>query len=186
MADFKSAFQRLLPVEGGYVNNPRDNGGETYKGISRKFWPQWEGWKIIDALKREPGFPGNLANHQDLKELIAKFYYENFWLRINGDKIIVQEIADELFDTAVNMGVNVSIEFVQTALNLLNRNQKNYKDIAIDGILGKETIKLLNEFVEVEILLRAINALQASRYIKICELHPDQEEFFRGWLKRAS
>ena len=38
----------IYKSEGGYANMEGDSGGETYKGISRKWFPKWEGLKIID------------------------------------------------------------------------------------------------------------------------------------------
>ena len=60
MADFKKALTETLRHEGGYVNDPKDPGGETYKGISRKNHPDWEGWNIIDEKKILSSFPINL------------------------------------------------------------------------------------------------------------------------------
>lgn len=37
--NFDAAFERLLGHEGGYVDNPRDPGGETKYGISRRSYP---------------------------------------------------------------------------------------------------------------------------------------------------
>lgn len=41
MAEFNIAFQKTLTHEGGYVNDPEDSGGETYKGISRNNHKNW-------------------------------------------------------------------------------------------------------------------------------------------------
>ena len=48
MAIFNSAFQITMGNEGGYANNPADSGGETYKGIAKNYWPNWEGWTAVD------------------------------------------------------------------------------------------------------------------------------------------
>ena len=56
MADFNQAFQLVIAHEGGYVNDPDDPGGETYKGVARKIHSKWEGWQNIDILKRQPDF----------------------------------------------------------------------------------------------------------------------------------
>jgi lysozyme family protein len=186
MADPKIAYKKLMPAEGGYANNPNDRGKETYKGIAFKWFPNWPGWKIINALKFEPGFPKNLANHPELQTLVQTFYKENFWDKFMGDKIVVQAVADELFDSAVNMGVDVAVKFLQGSLNLLNRDSSLYPDMKVDGVLGINTLTRLNAFTETEYLLRALNAFQGARYIKICENDSSQEEFFRGWIKRAS
>lgn len=57
MADFNKAHLEVMGNEGGYANNPADSGGETYKGIARKFHPAWPGWKMVDDLKRSLPVP---------------------------------------------------------------------------------------------------------------------------------
>lgn len=185
MADFIQAYRKLLPVEGGYVNHPSDRGKETYKGISRRFHPQWKGWAIIDALRKEPGFPKNLTNHPVLQELVQSFYKSEFWDKLQGDRINEQRIADELFDSGVNMGIATAVRFLQGSLNVLNRNGRLFPDIERTGVLGPKTLAQLNAFTETDMLLRALNAYQGAHYIAICERDPSQEDFFRGWIKRA-
>ena len=51
MADFTKAYALTAAYEGGYVDDPEDAGGETYRGISRRYHPSWQGWQIIDTLK---------------------------------------------------------------------------------------------------------------------------------------
>ena len=53
MANFEDAYKKLLIKEGGYVHDSDDSGGETYRGISRRYNPTWEGWDIIDTYKRK-------------------------------------------------------------------------------------------------------------------------------------
>ena len=60
MADFTQAFQLMIVHEGGYVNDPDDPGGETYKGVARKIFSKWDGWTKVDTLKRQANFPANL------------------------------------------------------------------------------------------------------------------------------
>ena len=50
MADFRLAYKKIEAAEGGYVNDPDDKGGETYKGISRKANPDWNGWINIGIV----------------------------------------------------------------------------------------------------------------------------------------
>jgi lysozyme family protein len=111
MANFKISIPKVLKYEGGYVNDPNDNGGETYKGISRKFWPKWEGWVIIDKYKKSKvNFPKILDSDTKLQDLILTFYKTNFWDKIGGDKINSQSIADLMFDGAVNEGISPVIK----------------------------------------------------------------------------
>ena len=53
MANFGDAFKKLSIKEGGYVNDKDDAGGETYKGISRRYNPTWQGWTMIDSYKSD-------------------------------------------------------------------------------------------------------------------------------------
>jgi len=126
MADFKIAYQRTSAFEGGYVNDPDDNGGETYCGIARKFHSTWQGWIIIDFQKKKSDFPKNLKDREaELKKLEGEFYKENFWDKIWGDKINNQKVANDMYDTAVNMGVSTSIRLSQKQFSLPQTGQIN-------------------------------------------------------------
>lgn len=185
MAEFLPAYRHLAAAEGGYVNHPKDRGKETYKGITRVFNPAWQGWLIIDKLRKEPGFPRNLSNHPELEKMVQDFYRSQFWNKIYGDKIEVQEVATEVMDTAVNMGVGIAVGFVQNAINFLNRNASLYPDIEVDQAMGPNTLRFLNNCEETDVLLKLLNGLQFARYINIIQRDPTQEEFLRGWLKRT-
>ena len=50
---FKKALEHMLKFEGGYANDPNDSGGETFRGVSRRNWPKWPGWPLIDRAKAE-------------------------------------------------------------------------------------------------------------------------------------
>src|SRR5665647_1744031 len=118
MANFKSAITKVLLTEGGYVNDPNDNGGETYKGIARKFWAVWIGWLIIDNQKTLPNFPVNLKRIVRLNELVIEFYKVNFWDKIGGDSINNQSVADLLVDSAVNEGTVPAIKRAQGIVDI--------------------------------------------------------------------
>jgi len=49
---FSHILNDTLKHEGGYANHSADKGGETYRGITRKNNPNWQGWKYIDEVKR--------------------------------------------------------------------------------------------------------------------------------------
>ena len=187
MADFNVAYDKTMKIEGGYTNNPADKGGETYGGISRKFFPNWSGWKIIDETKGKQVWEQLIENNQQLKSLQRSFYKQEFWDKLYGDKIASEIIAHELFDTAVNMGSKASVEFLQRSLNIMNRNGKLYSDIVSDGVMGDGTIQTLKKYLAVDVdldLLVWMNVLQGMRYIQIMEKDRTQETFARGWSKR--
>lgn len=183
MANFKIAFEKTLVAEGGYSNHQADAGGETYCGVARKFHPNWSGWVLIDEYKKQPGFPKNIEKSKLISH-IETFYKVNFWDDMRLDEITNQDIAEEIYDTGVNMGPSVSIKLAQEACNLLNRQGKDYPDIEQDGIIGKNTIKTINNHPHPTTLFNLLNFLQAERYINICRKNRSQEVFMRGWLNQ--
>ncbi len=188
MAEFNQAFTKTMSHEGGYVFDPDDAGGETYRGVSRRFHPSWYGWIIIDKIKKSgENFNTDLNNNEKLQNSIKSFYKQNFWDRFQGDNILNQTIAEELFDTSVNMGIYKAIIFLQRALNLLNRNYKSYPNILEDGIFGSKTLGTLKTYLmgdEPDYLLKIMNTLQGMHYINYAENHPEQKRYMRGWLHR--
>lgn len=189
MADYAKALALVLKHEGGYANDPVDRGGETYRGVARRFHADWAGWKRIDGLRGKPGFPNSLDSDNTLQKLVAEFYRKNYWAPVQGDKLSDDALAQELFDTAVNMGVRRAVRFFQEALNLLNRNQKNYDDLVADGWLGAKSLAALNVLLVADknprYLIKLMNALQAAHYVEIMRNDPTQERFARGWLNRT-
>jgi lysozyme family protein len=189
MADFDEAYDITLNHEGGYSNDVIDAGGETYKGISRKYHPNWLGWSIIDESKLKSNFPHNLRDNNKLNSIIRLFYKENYWNLFWGDDIPNQRIANEMFDTGVNMGIGRAVKYLQKGLNLLNRNQKNYPDIVEDGAFGPNTISTLNKYLDIDdelFLLKIMNLCQGMHYMDYMTKSPTQERFARGWLSRVS
>ena len=188
MANFDIAYKRTEIYEGGYSNRSTDNGGETYRGISRVNWPQWTGWKIVDSLKTTANFPKSLDNTPALQDLVRQFYLANFWNKIQGDNIPLQDIANEVYDCAVNSGISRAITFLQTGLNVLNKNQTLYTDIVVDGSCGPGTLKILNAFLAVDktdVLHKTILILRGNFYVQIAIHDLKQEEYVRGWLHRV-
>jgi lysozyme family protein len=119
MADFLTAYKRTAVAEGGYADLAGDNGGETYKGIARNFWPKWSGWIIIDEWKKVHGKPKHNATIPDkvLDDRVHSFYKTQFWDKISGDKIRSQAFANEMYDTAVNHGNQKAIKLAQATLD---------------------------------------------------------------------
>jgi lysozyme family protein len=172
MADFTEAYTLTSAHEGGYVNDAVDRGGETYRGIARVHHPGWVGWKRIDAQRRKAGFPASLGRDRSLQANVKALYKKHYWDRFKGDDLPDQAVANELYDTAVNMGVRRAVRFLQSSLNLLNRNQRDYQDLIIDGLFGGKSVKMMN-------------IQQGARYVEIMAGDSSQERFARGWIKRA-
>lgn len=165
----------IIKVEGGYVNDVNDSGGETC-------------WGITVAVARKHGYTG------DMKKLPKKtaydIYYKSYVVEPGFDKIaeVDSDVAAELVDTGVNMGTAVAGKFLQQALNAFNDGGSKYPDLAVDGIVGKASVSALQAFLKQRgadgkvVLLRALNSLQGARYIMLAEMKPQNERFMYGWF----
>jgi lysozyme family protein len=120
----------------------------------------------------------------------AGLYRARYWLAPRFDAVgeRAPRLAAELFDTGVNMGTSVAAGFLQRALTALNRNCRDYADIAVDGRIGPRTLAALDAFLEIRgprgetILLKAVEAMQGERYLRLAEQRPANEAFLYGWL----
>ncbi|MGB5107344.1 MAG: glycosyl hydrolase 108 family protein [Candidatus Zixiibacteriota bacterium] len=184
MAEFKTAFANTSESEGGYVHDPSDAGGETYRGVSRRYNPAWSGWEIIDAAKASQQFPKNLDDDHVL-QLSVETFYRAIWIRLKGDEIASQVIADELFDAAVNPGERLAVAFLQNALNSLNKNQKLWHDQPVDGQIGPRTLSALDAASGDSALVAKVQKiLRANYFIGRMMKDPRKEKYARGWLDR--
>jgi lysozyme family protein len=125
------------------------------------------------------------------REEAAVIYRRLYWLRPRLDEIAKRSgrLAAELFDTGVNMGPAVAVTFLQRALTALNRGGKDFPDLTPDGRIGPATLKALDTFFDTRgrssgetVLLRALEALQGERYLRLAERRPANEAFLYGWL----
>ena len=161
MKKFNKAFKITIGHEGGYVNDKTDRGGETKYGISKRSYPNID----IENLSLE-----------DAKNI----YYKKYWNTKRANlKLLPELIAIEVFDTAVNMGSTRAYKMLQEALNLLNRVETYYDDLKVDGFIGKITIRAIDKVSNKE-LLKVLNGLQFSKYLRIVKKNHSQERFFAG------
>ena len=173
MAEFNPALERVLKHEGGYVNDPKDPGGETYKGVARQMHSKWDGWVLIDLYKKQNGFPANLETDNALQDKIKNFYQTNFWDKINGDNIVNQEVATSIFDFAVNAGTSTSATLAQMV-----------SGVTADGVIGKDSTDKINAF-DPEYFLASFTVAKIARYISIIKKRPTSQKYLYGWIRRT-
>lgn len=165
----------LLAREGGYVDHADDRGGPTNFGITQ-------------AVARAAGWTGSMRSLP--RDLAISIYRQRYWIDPRFDAVARQapRIAAELFDTGVNTGTGVAIGFLQRSLNVLNRQGRDWPDMPVDRVIGPTTLAALGRFCALRgaggeaALLKALNALQAVRYIELAEGRSANESFLFGWL----
>lgn len=174
MADFHIAVKPTIKSEGGYANDPDDTGGETYKGVSRKYNPKWPGWAIIDGLKGEEYFEASLNNSVPLHKEVLALYRVKYWGRIRGDDIYDQDIADSIFDFSVNAGPKKSAKLAQGTVGAFK-----------DGIIGPITLKKINAYDKRGFLAEFAMA-KVEFYVRSRLKTEANRKFFFGWIRRTS
>ena len=95
---FLTAINRVLGIEGGYSADPKDPGGETNWGISKRSYPNLD----IASLTRD--------------DAIA-IYERDFWSKIDGDAL-PPGVGYQCLDFAVNSGVGTALRALQRAVGV--------------------------------------------------------------------
>jgi len=119
MADFKQAFDLTMKVEGGYTNDPDDNGNWTggKKGVGHLVGTNYgiTAPLLMAHLHRLP-------TQDDMRhismDLVKHIYKSEYWDAIRGDEIADQETANQMYDSAVNMGTGTAILLMRRTLGL--------------------------------------------------------------------
>lgn len=187
MADFTKAYAVSAVSRG--INTEMAGDVEIYNGIDRRFNPSWDGWQVIDALRfaASDGDELNttLTQNKKLKEKVRSFYKQSYWDRFSGDRIPNQDIAEELFESSMELGVGGSVNCLQKCLNLLNAGGPAKPPLVEDGLLGRKTLDALEDCLRVDgasCLLNIMRILQGLHYIGRMKKNPGQDMAARKWL----
>lgn len=157
--------------EGGYSNVKDDRGGETYKGLSRKANPTWEGWKTIDEVKA-----GREIKHNEFFPALDESHFlysmETYWTKYKFSEINSQNVANVCFDFFWGSGQN------NTALKVLSimtgKKFQKWNEVA------RQAINTLNPAKFIENLLK----VRADFYAHLVSVNPSQKKFLKGWTNR--
>ncbi|WP_337846228.1 glycosyl hydrolase 108 family protein [Sphingomonas sp.] len=168
-------IDEVIAREGEYSDHPADRGGPTR-------------WGVTERVARAHGYVGEMKRFP--REMAVQIYRDLYWHRPGFDAVegIYERVAEELLDTGINMGPKVASKFLQRALNVLNREGRDYPDVPADGEVGPLTLAALRGFKARRgadgetVLMRAIEGLQAERYIALAEQRPANEAFLYGWI----
>ena len=111
------AFEALLKHEGGFVNHPRDPGGMTNLGVTRRVWEEWTSHPVNEADMRglTPG-------------MVEPLYRDRYWKKVRGDDLPAG-VDLAVFDYAVNSGPGRAAKTLQEVVG-----------VAADGAIGPKTM----------------------------------------------
>ena len=154
---FQCSFDHLIDDESfSLVDNKYDSGRETFAGITRKNFPNWDGWNYIDKGENPPC------------NLIINFYLNEYWEKLKCD-LLFHRVADSIFNFAVNTSKVNAVKLAQKVVGVQQ-----------DGIIGKVTIEAINDC---HYFMEKYAVEKIKYYVSICEIKPTNKKFFYGWIK---
>ena len=155
--NYDKCLETILHHEGGYVNHPKDPGGETNLGVTKRVYEEHGGTKDMKDLTVED---------------VAPIYKKGYWDKMKGDDL-PSGLDLCVFDFGVNAGPGRAAKYLQTMIGSTP-----------DGGIGPMTLKAVSEYVEEHGLVKAIENYQDARqsyYEKLSTF----DTFGRGWTRRV-
>ena len=153
---FYQVIDKILKLEGGYVDDPNDRGGETKFGISKRSHPEYDIKNITEETARD-------------------IYLEYYWKPSKVERLD-EHLRSDVFDMVITSGQSNAIKTLQRACNSSSRCEK----LTVDGRIGPNTVRESNK-IDVE----RFRAFRTLFYAHIILKNPQQESFYVGWYNRA-
>ena len=156
--NFEQCLALVLKSEGGFVNNPKDPGGMTNLGVTKRIWEDYVGHTVDEAAMKALG-PAD----------VTPLYKKNYWDKIHGDQLPAG-VDYACFDLAVNSGVGRAAKILQQAVG-----------VSADGVIGPATLDAIEKAnhrdLATEICDLRLNFLQSL---------PTWATFGKGWGRRVA
>ena len=174
--DFSVAIYNVLNWEGGLTNDKDDSGGLTNYGISKLFVEANEKVLKQEGIMIEDNIDEFLFNLD--VEKVVQIYHRFFWRPIRADEL-PYPINVYVFDMAVNMGIHQAIKILQRATN-----KASDLALVVDGIIGKNTISVVNSVENISYLFLELVSQRVKFYVSISR-KGNNIKFLKGWVNRA-
>jgi len=162
--DFPSSLARVLVYEGGKVDDPRDPGGRTNKGVTQTTYNAW-----LAQQKRPAADVYNIPEAD-----VQAIYKAEYWDRIGADSLPAG-VDFCVYDAAVNSGPGRGAIWLQQALG------EAYKGTP-DGVMGPKTLQAITDFGDMTALVQAI----CSHRLGTLEKLSTWKTFGKGWAARIA
>ena len=155
--NYDKCLETILHHEGGYVNHPKDPGGETNLGVTKRVYQEHGGTKDMKDL---------------LVEDVAPIYKKGYWDKMKCDDI-PSGLDLCLFDFGVNAGPGRAAKFLQQMIGTV-----------VDGGIGPNTLAKLEEYIRENGEHEAVKKYQEMRQ-KYYESLSTFATFGKGWTRRV-
>jgi lysozyme family protein len=156
--NFDEALKAILHHEGNFVNHPKDPGGMTNLGVTKRVWEEWVGHEVDEKAMRA-------LTPADVDTL----YRRKYWDKIKGDELPAG-VDYAVFDAAINSGPGRASKWLQTAVGAVP-----------DGAIGPGTLAKVEAMEPAAI----IEKYQVTRLAFLQSL-PTWDTFGKGWGRRVT
>ena len=156
-SNYDKCLETILHHEGGYVNHPKDPGGETNLGVTKRVYQEHGGTKDMKDL---------------IVEDVAPIYKKGYWDKMKGDDL-PGGLDLCVFDFGVNAGPGRAAKFLQQMIGT-----------TVDGGIGPNTLAKVDEYVRENGEAESINKYQSMRQ-KYYEQLSTFSTFGKGWTRRV-
>ena len=156
--NFEQCLALVLKHEGGFVNHPKDPGGMTNLGVTKKVWEEYVGHSVDETTMRGLG-PAD----------VAPLYKKNYWDKIHGDQL-PSGVDYACFDLAVNSGVGRAAKLLQQAVG-----------VSADGAIGPATLDAVASQNP-----RDVATEVCDLRLKFLQSLPIFATFGKGWSRRVA
>lgn len=156
--NFEEALALVLKEEGGWVNHPKDPGGETNLGVTKRTWEKWTGGPV------PPGAMKALTPAD-----VAPLYRVMYWDAVRGDEM-PDGVDYALFDFAVNSGPPRAVKTLQKIVGTTP-----------DGVLGPKTMAAMRAMNP-----RDLTDEICDKRLEFLQGLPTWDTFGRGWSNRVA
>lgn len=156
--NFLDALAAVLHHEGGFVNHPKDPGGMTNLGVTKRVWEEWVGHEVDEKAMRAL-----------TPETVAPMYKAKYWDKIRGDDL-PDGVDYVVFDASINSGPGRAAKWLQTAVGAVP-----------DGAIGAGTLAKVAAMDAKAI----IEKYQDTRLAFLKSL-PTWDTFGKGWERRVT
>ena len=165
---FKKAFDYILRVEGGFVDNPNDPGGRTNLGITQATFTRW--------LRDKELPPVDVAEIQ--REEAYAIYRDQYWIEGQCHKLPFP-LSVYHFDGYVNLLPKDAGRVLQRALKL------HAPELVVDGVVGPVTIRTANKLApDSSAVLTEYLWERIRLYIRKVKANEKKLEFLPTWMWR--
>lgn len=175
-ADFRVALRNLIKHEGFYSNHWADYGKETYMGISRRIYPDFKGWEIIDQYKIHNKVNWNDSIPIEFLNWKVNEFYLQIWIDGHYDEIEDQDIANYVLNHTINSTSGAYL-IKKTLIEM------GYP-LILNNNMDSATVGYLNIVPKWEFLCKLMNN-RIDFYVGITERRKNQMVFLQGWMRRT-